>query len=93
MFRLQESCQKKGICNSDIASITLSDILKDTSVATDPKLMEKDKEKDNSVYICEGISPLPAKVVQLIEKGEFVEFTSLLPKSAFWEEKPFTEVT
>ena len=71
-------------------SITLSDILKETPVVA-PKSMEKDKAKDSLVYICKGIPPLPAKVGR--SKGELVEFTSLLPKSASQEEEPSKEVT
>ena len=102
MFRLQESRSlKEGDSNEPAIqilpsgskdSITLSDILKDTPVEA-PKSMEKDKAKDSLVYICEGIYPLLAKVVQSIEKGKFVEFTGLLQKSASWEEEPFMEVT
>ena len=69
----------------------LSNILKDTHVAA-PKSMKKDKAKDSLVYICEQIPHLHMGV-QSIEKGEFVEFTNLLPKSAPWEEETFMEVT
>ena len=37
-------------------------------------------------------SPIASKR-QSIEKGKFVEFTSLLQKSASWEGEPFMEVT
>ena len=74
-------------------SITLSNTSKDTPVAVDHKSMDEDKAKNSLVYVREGIPPLPAKVVQSIEKGEFVEFTSLLPESASCEEEPFMEVT
>lgn len=72
-------------------TVTLADIVKDSSLKTaaDPK----EKAKDTLVYICDGIPPLPTKVVQSIEKGEFVDFTSLLPRSASWEEDPFMEIT
>ena len=69
----------------------MSDLMKDAV----PKnvLDTKEKAKDGLVYICEGIPPLPAKIVLSIEKGEFVELTSLLPKNATWEEEPFTEIS
>ena len=72
-------------------TVSLADLVKD-SVSKVPDT-PKEKVKDGLVYICEGIPPLPAKIVQSIEKGEFVELTSLLPKNALWEEEPFTEIT
>ena len=76
--------------------VTLSDILKDTAATVPPKpstAEAKEKTKEGLIYICEGIPPLQAKLVQAIEKGEFVEFANLLPRSASWEEDPFAEVT
>ena len=56
------------------------DILKDTpGVEPNAPLADtKDKAKDSLVFVREGIPPLPAKVVKSIEKGESIQFTSLL---------------
>ncbi len=72
--------------------VTLSDIMTD-STNVPAKTPEREKSKDSLVYICDGIPPLPAKVVQAIERGEFIDFASLLPKTtASWDEDPFTEI-
>ena len=72
-------------------TVSLADLVKDAAAKSAPDI--KEKAKDGLIYICEGIPPLPAKTVQSIEKGEFIELTSLLPKNALWEEDPFTEIT
>ena len=50
------------------------------------------KGSDELVFIGEGFPPLTAKVVQKIEKGEYVDFTDLLPKRPMLEENPLTEL-
>ena len=38
-------------------------------------------EKDNLVFLCEGIPPIRQKWVTANEKGEFIDLAELLPKN------------
>ena len=49
-------------------------------------------EKDDLVFLYEGLLPIRQKWVMAIEKGEFIDLAELLPKDPSWEEEAFTEV-
>ena len=47
---------------------------------------------DELTFITDGLPPIPTKVVQKIEKGEYVDFTDLLPKKPSTEEPTISEL-
>lgn len=70
--------------------VTLSEIVAERMVH--PVGEDSHTSKEGLVYICEGIPPLPTRIVASIEKGDFIELSELLPKSPAWEDDSYTEV-
>ena len=78
---------------------SLSTILADKEGTLDATIEETSTPKmdtglpkgaDELMFISEGFPPLTSKVVQKIEKGEFVDFGELLPKKPELEESPLS---
>ena len=72
-------------------SVTLSRLLADKGpVKTGGEAPER--PPDELTFITDGLPPIPTKVVQKIEKGEYVDFTDLLPKKPSTEEPTISEL-
>ena len=65
------------------------------STGTEPDKDASDSSKDSNslVFVGEGLPPLPAKLVQSIEKGDFVNLADLLPKNPGQEDSLYTELS
>ena len=72
--------------------VSLTQILADKSNVPLGKNATPIKEK-GLVYVAEGLPPLPAKIVEIIEKGEFIDFVELLPKHPILEDQSVTELS
>ena len=82
--------------------MSLTELLGDKAGSGHPKESPKGEEtpgegaakgeKDNLVFLCEGLPPIRQRWVTAIEKGEFIDLEELLPKNPSWEEEAFTEV-
>uniref|UniRef100_A0A1X7V4R4 C3H1-type domain-containing protein n=1 Tax=Amphimedon queenslandica TaxID=400682 RepID=A0A1X7V4R4_AMPQE len=51
------------------------------------------KGPEELLFISEDIPPIPSKVVQKIEKGEYVDLVDLLLKKSGWEEPSISELS
>ena len=59
-----------------------------------PTAIPDEGSENGLVFIGEGLPPpLPAKTVQAIEKGEFINLADLLPKNPGQEEPTYTELS
>ena len=47
------------------------------------------EKSDELTFISEGLQPIATMVVAKIEKGEYVDFTELLPKKLVWMTPPY----
>lgn len=77
-------------------SVSLASVLADRGrdPALPPELGPgKEKPKEGLIFVGEGLPPIPSKIVLAIEKGEFVDFSDLLPKAPVLEEQAFTEIS
>uniref|UniRef100_A0A1X7VFH4 Uncharacterized protein n=1 Tax=Amphimedon queenslandica TaxID=400682 RepID=A0A1X7VFH4_AMPQE len=50
-----------------------------------------EKGPEELSFISEGLPPIPSKVVQKIEKGEYVKFVDILLRKSGWEEPSISE--
>ena len=74
-------------------SVSLSMLLADKESKEPPKVAKEATEKSSELmFINEGIPPIPRKVVQKIEKGDFVDLSDLLPKMPNMEEPSIAEL-
>ena len=57
-----------------------------------PKEEERTTSKDDLILVGEGLPPISSKIVQSIERGDFIDLAQLLPKTPNWDDEVYTEV-